>query len=484
MTTTTTPTEPGTIVHVPPGTLLLERNIRDAKPSPELVASVRNVGVLEPITAVTAADGGLVVRLGHRRVLAAVEAGAATVPVYIAGVDDTAAAAEIHRIITQHDENTHRTGLTAGEEVGAIAQLAAFGLSPDEIATQARIAQDRVHTALTVKSSKLAAKAAERYEGMTLDQAAVVAEFDDDTETAKSLIVTAVQEPEKFAHAAQRARDERTRTRHRAQLLDQLETAGVKVIDKPDHSDKPKRLSRLHNDKGKEITEAAHRKCPGHVAFLHEEWTWIGPDDQPTDHTTTGARNIIMPKIGYACRDPKKHGHTDAWSGPSSTRTSAADLPDDEREKAKQQRRLIIENNKAWDAAQTVRREWIKIYAKVKTPPKGAAAFIATALSHDRYILTHEGNQTDREQLCTEWGLPMVKHGYGKRVDVPPGTSEGRALVIALVQVLAAHESSIDRNDWRRDGTKQRHGRYLRFLESIGYGLSDVEKYAISTKTA
>ncbi|MDI6911463.1 ParB N-terminal domain-containing protein [Nocardioides sp.] len=485
--TTTNAIEPGTTVHVPPGTLLLERNIRDAQPDPDLVASVRAVGVLQPITARVAQDGRLVVRMGFRRTLAAIEAGRDSVPVYVAGHVDDTDADEIDRIITQRDENTHRAGLTAGEEIGVVEQLAAFGLSADEIAAQARMAKDKVETATRVSGSKLARKAAAKYEALTLDQAAVVAEFEDDTETAKTLIVTAIEQPGQFAHTVQRARDERLIDRLSAALIADLEQAGVPVVKHPNYDDKTKPLDRLRNDKGKEITAAAHKTCPGHVAWLTTSWKWVDADGNPCqgNERPPGSRNLQVPRVVYGCKDPKKHGHTDSWASSSGSRPAADDMTPEQREKARKERALVIENNKAWDSAEAVRRDWIgSSLAKLKTPPRGTGAFIARTLSEDRYVLTHEGNQTSREQLCTTWGLPMKAHGYGHRVEIPKGTTENRALVIALVQIIAAHEASTDRMSWRRDGTKNRHGYYLRFLQSAGYGLSDVEKYAISSKTA
>lgn len=174
----------GTTVHVAPGTLLLDRNIRDAQPDADLVKSVRAVGVLQPIGAVVTPDAQLRVRFGQRRTLAAITADRDTVPVYLLGAEqdeDTAAtearAEEVQRIITQRDENTHRAGLTTSEEVAVVEQLTAFGLSAAQIAKQARIKRTDVDAAIAVSGSPLARAASDRYADLTLDQAAVVAEF-------------------------------------------------------------------------------------------------------------------------------------------------------------------------------------------------------------------------------------------------------------------------------------------------------------------
>lgn len=487
----TTTSKPATIYkaqtlhQVPPGALVLERNIRDAQPDDHLVASVKALGVLQPIVAVVNADGQLVVRLGHRRTLAALAAARDVVPVYVAGDDNTDDAAEIIRVISQHDENTLRAGLTAGDDLHVVEQLAAFGLTVDQMVDQARLGKDQVETALRVSRSKVAAKATEKYSDVSLEQMATVAEFEDDAETVKALVVAAVQEPATFEHIAQRARDERIRENHKQGLLDELKTAGVPVVKQPEYGDKTKPLYRLRDDKGKELTEATHRDCPGHVAWLVAKWLDIDADGNVVA-SKDSVRRIQLAVPEYGCKDQKKHGHVDAYSGGTS-KPKAADLPEAEREKAKAERRLVIENNKAWDAAEVVRREWIgKAIANLKTPPKGAGAFIVRTLSENRSILTHDGHGPTREKLCAEWALPTVRgrsRYTGQVVGVPQGASDNRGLVIALVQVLAAHESATDRMDWRRDGKTERIGYYLQFLESCGYGLSDVEKFAISSKT-
>ncbi|GEL25064.1 hypothetical protein PSU4_40180 [Pseudonocardia sulfidoxydans NBRC 16205] len=70
------------LVVVDPATLIFAANVRvDARLDAGFVNSVREQGVLQPIVAHRDSEGGLVVRFGHRRTLAAIEAGRAQVPV-------------------------------------------------------------------------------------------------------------------------------------------------------------------------------------------------------------------------------------------------------------------------------------------------------------------------------------------------------------------------------------------------------------------
>src|SRR3954466_3091866 len=63
-----------------------------------------------------------------------------------------------------------------------------------------------------------------------------------------------------------------------------------------------------------------------------------------------------------------------------------------EREPARAERRDVIESNKAWASAETVRRDWLRAYLIRKTAPKGTAAFIATALATDADLVCSGGD--------------------------------------------------------------------------------------------
>ena len=118
------------LVELDPATLLVDRNIRDAHLDRAFVGSIKAHGVLVAITAVRTHTGTVRVRYGHRRTLAAIEAGRPTVPVWIVGAEDDDATA---RLLSQWAENEHRTGLSESERVGAVEQLAAFGLTAAQI---------------------------------------------------------------------------------------------------------------------------------------------------------------------------------------------------------------------------------------------------------------------------------------------------------------------------------------------------------------
>ena len=112
----------GTLEHLDPTTLLMADNVRAAAAlDTNFLSSVREHGVLQPITAARTEDG-IEVRDGQRRTLAAREASLPTIPVYVldaAGTDTDTAARITHQIVT----NDHRAALTDAQRAKGINQI-------------------------------------------------------------------------------------------------------------------------------------------------------------------------------------------------------------------------------------------------------------------------------------------------------------------------------------------------------------------------
>jgi ParB family chromosome partitioning protein len=112
------------------------------------------------------------------------------VPVLVVADERTDDAGTVERIVRQYAENEHRTGLTASDRLGVVEQLALSNVSAGQIAERTRMKRPQVDQALAVARSDLAKAASVQYE-LTIDQAAAVAEFDDDPETVKALVAAA-----------------------------------------------------------------------------------------------------------------------------------------------------------------------------------------------------------------------------------------------------------------------------------------------------
>lgn len=450
------------LVDVNPAKLIVGVNVRaEARLAPEFVDSIRERGVLEPIVAYRGPTGQLVVLYGQRRTLAAVEAGRPSVPVMVVPQP-----VEEDRLVDQLGENDHRAPLASSERVAAFQQLAAIGVPAEAIAKRTAAPRAHVEAALKVAASEAATAAADQHPALTIEQAAGIAEFDADPDVVASLVRAAGHGTGAFDHELQRRRDDRAQAERYEAAKAELVADGVTVVDRsPYDHPKVKPLGYLA-DKGKGLTAAKHRKCPGAAVYLEEKWDG-------------GRRAGWTPKP--VCTDYRANGH-ELLFGASAGKLPAAELTAEEREAEKAKRRDVIESNKAWAAAQTVRRDWLRALLARKSAPKGAAAFIAGSLAaRDDAIVGAQ--QRGNQFACELFGVATPTYGkpneLAAAVEAP--TTEARGLVLALVLALAAYEQQLPADAWRSH--RPSAVRYLRYLESCGYELSDVERRAVERET-
>lgn len=471
-TATTTTTEPPPaaagavqLVEVDPFELIVGANVRlDPVVDRDLVDSIRQRGVLEPITAYRGDDGALVVLRGQRRTVAAVFAGRSSVRVIL---EDRPA--EVDRVTDQLVENEHRDALSTGDRVAAYEQLAALGLSAGQIARRTSRPRADIDAALAVASSAYA-RAAVAEHPLTLGQAAVIAELGADEEVAGQLVAAVARG--QFDHLAQQLRDHRDEEQAATALTAQLIDAGVPVVDKPAWDAVAKRLDQLREPP----TVAEHATCPGHAAYVVTDWQF---DDDAEDGDAMGAATVAADAV-YVCTDPAGNGH------PVLTRyvTGAAGrAPDDgttdaQREAERAARADVIASNKEWASAETVRRRWLRGFLARKAAPKGAVAFVARALGYADHALREAliaGHPLAHELLGLDRPLGYDRRGAALDTAILEA-GDARTPMLALALVLAAYEAATDREHWRtpNPGTT----RYLRYLEAQGYELSDVEQRA------
>ena len=437
-----------TVEHVDPASLLVDINVRtDTSLDKDFLASVRDLGVLVPIVAVRTEQGSLRVRYGHRRTLAAVEAGHDLVPVVIAGDED---ADEAARIVSQWHENEHRAGLSTADKLAAVEQLSLLGLSPAQIVKRTRARKQDVAQALAASTSVLAKGAAERYDFLTLDQAAAVAEFESEATVVKALVAAAQKGDGEFRHVLQRGRDEREEAAQIAALTEQFTTAGVQITDKPDHNDRTtKALADLTTDTGQDISADEHAACPGHAVYLRRSWQGI--------------------EAVFVCDEWKANGHRDRHRNRSVT------APMDETAKA--ERREVITRNKEWKSATVVRKEWIAGFLARKTPPKGAAGYVATELALGSHPI-RRAMERAHDLAATLLGGD-ASHPRQAITNMCASATDARAQVIALAMVLGAVEDSTDVRTWRNPTDVIK--RYFTLLAANGYTLCEVEQIAAGT---
>ncbi|WP_158889039.1 hypothetical protein [Amycolatopsis anabasis] len=497
------------ILRFDPNEVVIDENVRqeNADADDDTVRDMRSRGVDTAVKGYRAEDGTVMITMGQRRVLNAREAGC-ELPVWMQApppADKRKAA--IERIVAQVNENDLRKGLTRGDEYNAVRQLAAFNLKPAGIARKLNRGAggaQHIENVLKVGDSELAAAAADRY-GLDLEQMAVVAEFEGsgDLDTAKELIKTALQNPNNFkvlAESKRQDRAERERVRELTERLTQeLTEAGVTILDPSvnDWTGDARSLDRLRpspdSEPYTELTVEAHASCPGHAAWIDEDYD---DDENP----------IVVAK--YGCTDFRAHGHalahapegqaefsttvTPATTDDVSTEDDDGEHGDTEaaaaaaaeeraRQAARILRRWVIENNKLWDAAKRERRNWLVNFVNRKKVPRGAQVFLAVQKAKGSHELRRA---MERNHKLAHELLKLPEPGYGQPSQLPDeittasAASASKAVIYDVFLTLCAMETDLTRDAWRKPWEFEKE--YMSAIIDWGYDASDVERKVLN----
>ncbi|MEJ1090006.1 hypothetical protein WDU99_16935, partial [Microbacterium sp. Mu-80] len=365
------------------------------------------------------------------------------VPVYVVDASDE----KRIRIIQQYITNEHRAGLTDTDRAEAWRQLALDGMSVTAIAKQTGAKRTTVKTGLAVAESDIA-KIAVAQHALTLDQALILTEFDDDPDALAELTSVAARDPESFDHYAQRHLDDKATKEEIASLRAQYEADGYTVVDYPAWGDHD--VAFLHDlvtADGERVTEENYAGKDGHAVAIGERW---------------GSIDIAHVVVNW-----REHGLTSIRHSQPTTRSGAMT------EEEKAERRRVVANNKAWVSAEKVRRAWVTKLLGRKRLPSQALAFTATVIADSRYEVTRAAND-GHDMAATLLNLDGQRH-YGQPHPIAAmtqatPTKAGHAL---LAVALGALEAATDKNSWRNPDQATRQ--YLDQLAAWGYTLSDVE---------
>ncbi|MET8144610.1 ParB/RepB/Spo0J family partition protein [Sphaerisporangium sp. NPDC005288] len=433
-------------------------NVReDRQASEEFCRSVAAAGIITPLEITVEPDGGYRVVDGNVRLDAALKVGLPAVPYFFStDTADDEGLQYLHMLITSR----FRTSLSVHEEAQALFSAAQAGMTRTEIRRVTGLSSREVKAG--VRAGGLGGAAKQLAAGMdyewTLEELALLKPFEDDPEALEA-IHRRWYGPLKYT--VQRLLDEREAKTRRAKMIADLEAAGVTVTD--DRPDGAVPLGHLLNGDQKMDTDA-HATCPGRGAWLAP---WIGAS--PNQY----------------CLDPERYGHVFAETGTTSPPPPAEPAPTTQAVKPTVERRIVVEGNKAWAAAATVRQQWLREFLAHKTPPKNVAATIA------RFVT--EQLVTMPEPLCR--ALAGARHSqlfetFGSPTALNVAKSSQQGLwMIALAPIATAYEREITgdgerRNTWREDKyspcTRTDAGIWLRFITEIGashgYEPSPIEK--------
>lgn len=431
---------------------------RDLRAGKGFLETVRAHGVVKDIDVYVTLTG-LVVLDGHRRLDAALALHLESVPVRVVRVDD-----EAERIASQLMVNDEAEHCNSAERADAIQQLVLLGVPAQDLRRRG-VRGEEVAAARAVASAPQAVRQA-AVERPQIDLvglghlAELAADAVEDSPVVARAVADAIERPEQVEHIVARARSEVEEERLLADKRAELEAQGIRVIEEAkDKSlyDRGQRLDSLVDDHGEVLTEATHSSCPGHAAVLYPDLTWEG-----SQRKVTGTRVVLW------CTDWKAHGHCAGWARNTSGATSGR--MEEEQRKARAEK---IRRNKAMDAANGVRRQWIQdrlLTSGTRLPSVAWRSrlplYLFPVLRWTHMSVSSTALEKGRERLACD--LPSL------RAVLPTAPA---AEVALLTFALAAMEGSIERDTWSdtRGVSAMMTRLHLRFLEQIGYTLSDVE---------
>lgn len=431
---------------------------RDLRAGKGFLETVRAHGVVKDIDVYVTLTG-LVVLDGHRRLDAALALHLESVPVRVVRVDD-----EAERIASQLMVNDEAEHCNSAERADAIQQLVLLGVPAQDLRRRG-IRGEEVAAARAVASAPQAVRQA-AVERPQIDLvglghlAELATDAVEDSPVVAKAVADAIERPEQVEHIVARARAEAEEERILADKRAELEAQGIRAFeDAREWSlyDKGQRLDSLVDDHGEVLTEATHSSCPGHAAVVYPAVTWEG--DQ---------RKVTGTRVAFWCDDWRAHGHRNRWARNTSGATSGP--MDEEQRKARAEK---IRRNKAMDAANGVRRQWIQDRLLTSGTRLPAVAwrsrlplYLFPVLRWTHMRVSSTALEKGRERLACD--LPSL------RAVLPTAPA---AEVALLTFALAAMEGSIERDTWTdtRGVSAMMTRLHLRFLEQLGYTLSDVE---------
>ena len=562
--TTTTTTEPITLQAFVPAELRIGDNARtdaEATITKEWVAQLKEHAKHSPISfpspdgtlvtcgnhtavpVVRCPDGELEILFGARRTLGCIRAGVYLLG-YIAGDKGDNQAARRARLLDQLTENTGRVPMRRSDEAALVGRLfTEEDMSEAGIARAAGWDKPKVAAYRAVAQSQTAAKAVDRWEFLTLDQAAILAEFESDQEALTALVQAAKHNPAQFDHLVANLRATRDERETKAAFVAELEVQGFAIYGDRPHVPWQFDLENLRDGDGDPITPEAHATCPGRTVTIAYEWSWAPgaetayraahdlADDEDladiefdSDEEAREAGFVPSWQIGrHLCTEPEQYGHANVYDTPGETPGQEQETAEDEADRRAAdaeaarraaeaeaaeaarkagERRRVIRRNKEWRTATSVRRKHLRNMLAAPKLPKAltgdggpVARLRAEAIARNETkpemssfghrvaadLLGMGGSVTDSERLI---------------VEAIASAAPGRVAVIELAMVLGAAETGCSGADgqeaetwrqaeagwWARGRKLPQQVRYLAWLaEHTGYGLSDIEAEVIAS---
>ena len=209
------------------------------------------------------------------------------------------------------------------------------------------------------------------------------------------------------------------------------------------------------------------------------ETTVFEPEWYCTDYAAAG-----LELTGIYRRNAERSDATDTDASSADAEAARLQREAEQAEAAKRERRKVLALNKLGAAAATVRREFLTRLLARRTPPKGAAVFVADCLARDKGLL----NEYHADEIAAELLGVSDTNALRTQAKGLGAGGDARAQVITLALVLGACENRLPKDAWRNPGGGWLYfvkgSEYLQFLAAQGYTLSPVEEIVTAARDA
>lgn len=430
-------------------------NVRtDIKLTADFLASVKAEGIRVPLL-ITETDKPGVFRIidGHRRLAAARKAKLEAVPyTFDAARAADAAGQYLDMIITSR----HKAPLSALEEANALFAAEQAGASTQRL-TKAYGSREKVTTALRVAKlpKSTTEHAASSAYPWTLDELAALDEFADDPDATSRLLAAA--EENQFAFRLRRERMDQEEQRERARVRAEIETTGTRFLESlPEGA---QRLHAMRTPAGDRIKLEQHEACPGHAAMFAE----------------FSSKAVVH----HVCTIPTECAQADHEQA-----AATAQKPSTEQAAAKSAaRRVVVQGNKDWKAAEANRRDWLKTFLARPNLRREHSETVArwtaaTYLAAPDPVASGMGNVKARKIQAELLGINESSQDWAEHV---AAKSARRLPLVTLAPLAACYERVMTDKTWRTDleswMTSHRPfaRSWLSFCQSLGHVLSPIE---------
>ncbi len=465
-------------LYLDPAAIIIGTNVRtdlraDHK---EFRKSIKERGVLEAVTVYRNEDGQHVLLRGQRRTVTAAEVGT---PTGLLPARVVPQPADADRSGDQMVENLPRAGMREAEIVAGVEQLALLGVSAAQIAKRTSIDRPTVNAALVVTKADQSRNRLDSGD-LTLEEAAIFAEFEHDPEAVERL-ENAKRWRRSLAHEAQRLRDEAAEREADAAEVERLRAEGLPILSAEEvaEADEVLRIERLGTEDGESLPEEEWPNVPGARVQVVKEWVYP-EDDSDEEHEDDEPAEPYQQYVPvWVVTDLDASGLRRRGGGSSSTASAdEGGESEEEAEARREERRRVIANNKAWASAETVRREGRATFVARKTAPTGAEALIGEAVVTGHHSLSKAMDHR-HPMLFTLLGIDVPTGYYGAGHDechkiATKASAPKAATMTTLAAVVAAWEATTGKHSWRNPTAWD--ARVLGALVEWGYQPSEVER--------